>query len=58
LIEKIHEEYKMMTMYYECFNEPNYTFDKAEKGVSMFCKINKESREVSVRVEAELDISI
>lgn len=29
-----------MTHFYEYFNEPNYIFDKTEKGVSMYYKIN------------------
>ena len=41
-----------MTYYYEYFNEPGYVYDKTEKGVSMFYKINEETKEVSVRVEA------
>lgn len=47
-----------MTHYYQFFNEPGYTFDKAEKGVSMYYKIHEDTKEVAVRVEAELDISI
>ena len=47
-----------MTHFYEYFNEPNYIFDKTEKGVSMYYKINDQTKEVSVRVEAELDVPI
>ena len=58
LIEKIHEEYNTMTHHYEYFNEPGYEFDKTEKGVSMYYKINDDTKEVAVRVEAELEVPI
>lgn len=57
-MQKVEEEYNMMTHYYQFFEEPGYIFDKEEKGVQMLYKVYEDSNEVSVRVEAELDISI
>lgn len=48
----------MMTYFYQFFNEPGYTFDKQKDNVSIYYKLYEESKEVSVRVEAEIDISI
>lgn len=58
IMRKVEEEYNMMTHYYQFFEEPGYIFDKEEKGVQMLYKVYEDSNEVSVRVEAELDISI
>lgn len=41
-----------MNHYYQFFNEPGYTLDKEEKGVSMYYKLYEETKEVAVRVEA------
>ena len=47
-----------MTSYYQYFDEPGYEFDKSEKGISMYYKVYDDTKEVAVRVEAELEISI
>ena len=50
LIEKIHDEMKMMTHYYQFFSEPGYVFDKEDEGVTMYYKIVEETKEVAVRI--------
>jgi hypothetical protein len=47
-----------MTFNYQFFNEPGYQHDKSENGVDLFYKIYEEKKEVAVRVEAELEISL
>lgn len=49
-MQKVEEEYNMMTHYYQFFEEPGYIFDKEEKGVQMLYKVYEDSNEVSVRV--------
>lgn len=39
-----------MTYYYQFFNEPGYTFDKEEDGVSMYYKVVEDIKEVSIRI--------
>jgi hypothetical protein len=47
-----------MTYYYQFFGEPGFILDKEEKGIEMSYKIHEDSNQVSVRVEAEVDIPI
>lgn len=48
----------MMTHYYQFFSEPGYVFDKEDDGVTMYYKIVEETKEVAVRIQTELSISI
>lgn len=41
---------EIMTYYYQFFNEPGYTFDKEEDGVSMYYKVVEDIKEVSIRI--------
>jgi hypothetical protein len=43
---------------YQYFDEPDYIFDKKEKGVTMHYKVYEKTRQVAIRIEAEVDISI
>ena len=47
-----------MTYYYQFFDEPGYILDKQDQNVRMYYKMNEQKKEVSVKVDAELDISI
>jgi hypothetical protein len=48
----------MISHFYQFFDEPGYIFDKEKDGVRMYYKIFEEKKEVAVRVEAELSISL
>jgi hypothetical protein len=46
-----------MVEFYENFHGTGYTFDKEEKGISLWYKIIGE-KDVAIKVEAEIDITI
>ncbi len=56
-IDTIKLEYKTMAMFYERFSDAGYTFDKEEKGISLWYKIIG-GKDVAIKVEAEIDITI